>query len=130
MIRRADALCAKGLRDADRLRADAQPGARGAAAAAEVDATLKVLDVQVDGIEDLRGPERTDAARERAVAQLRLAAELIERLRDRIVARDLTINEAIQASPALVQRINRASARATDALADLRFFTCIGVAVG
>lgn len=127
MVRQAERVCARGLEQAERLRAAAQPGARGAAAAAEVDAVLEALAVQIEGFADLRGPESTDATRTRAVDQLEVASDLLEDLRDEIVARDLTVNEAIQRKQELVGRINRASARANDALVDLGFLSCVGV---
>lgn len=126
MVRRADALCADLLADADRLRARADPGARGDAASDEIDDTVEVLRRQIDAFDDLRGPPSTDAARERVVAQLRIAADALDELSDRAEADDLTVDEAIRANAGLIGRVNRASARASDALVDLGFLTCVG----
>lgn len=126
MVRRADALCADLLADADRLRARADPGARGDAAADEIDDTVEVLRRQIDAFDDLRGPPSTDAARERVVGQLRIAADALDELSDKAEADDLTVDEAIRANAGLVGRVNRASARASDALVELGFLTCVG----
>ncbi len=128
MVREADRVCTAGLRAADRLRAGAEPGARGEAAAGEIDASLEVLNRQIDAFADLRGPVATDAAREDAVRNLRAAADGLEALRKAAVEDDLTVDGAVRANPAVVGRVNRASAKASDALAELGFLTCIGFA--
>jgi len=130
MVRKADKVCTAGLRDADRLRAQAKPGASGKAAGAEIDASIEVLQRQIDAFADLRGPASTDAAREQAVSQLGLARDGLERLRAAAVDHGLTVDAAIQANPGVVQQVNRASAKASDALGELGFLTCIGVASG
>ena len=130
MVRRADATCTELLRDADRLRSEATPGARGEAAAAEIDATREVLEGQVDAFDELRGPPSTDAVRVRAVRNLRAAASGLKELRDAAVEDDLTVDGAIRANPEVVQRVNLASGKASDALTALGFLTCVGVADG
>ena len=130
MIHRADTVCADGLAEADRLRAKAKPGASGKAAAAEIDASIAVLQRQIDAFAGLRGPASTDVARERAIHELEIARDGLEALRNAAVDRGLTVNEAILANSAVVKRVNQASAKANDALGTLRFYTCIGVAAG
>jgi hypothetical protein len=125
LVQEADQICAAGLREADRLRGETVPGARGEAAAAEFDANLAVLEQQVDGLADLRGPASTDADLERAVDRLEAAAAGLETLRDAAADDDLTVDEAVEQNPDVVQRVNRASAQANDALAALGFLGCI-----
>lgn len=127
MVREADRVCAAGLREADRLRAGAEAGARGEAAADEIDASLEVLNRQIDAFADLRGPASTDAPREDAVRNLRVASDGLEALRKAAIDDDLTVDGVIRANPKVVQRVNRASAEASDALAKLGFLTCIGL---
>ncbi|MFA5883048.1 MAG: hypothetical protein WDA60_04280 [Acidimicrobiia bacterium] len=126
LVTRAEAVCAAGKKESDRLRAEVVPGRRGEAAAAEIDATLEALNLQIDAFADLRGPASTDAQLERLVAHLRDAAHGLETLRDAAADDDLTVDEAVKASPDVVQQVNRASAQAADLLAGLGFLTCIG----
>ena len=130
MVRHADRVCAQGLKDSDALRGAAQPGARGKTAAAEVDGALEVLNRQIDAFASLRGPPSTDAARETAVRQLRRAAAGLDGLRAVIERQNLTVDEAVRASPELVDRVNTASARANNALVELGFLGCVGVQQG
>lgn len=128
MTERAEAICARGLQRADALRSASDPLARGRAAAAEVDATLAALEIQIDGFERLRGPESTDDTLAEVVDRLRAAAGGLQELRAEIVDGRLTVNEAIAALPGLVGRINQDSAVARDALTELGFFSCVGLA--
>ena len=127
LLRRADAICAEGKKESDRLRAEAVVGARGEAAATEIDATLEALEVQIDGFEDLRGPAATDADLTVLVEQLREAASGLEQLREAAIDDDLTVDEAIDANPEVVEQVNRASLEAAEALVALEFVTCVGL---
>jgi len=127
LLRRADGICAEGKRESDRLRGQAVIGARGEAAATEIDATLEALEVQIDGFEDLRGPRSTDADLSALVSQLREAADGLEQLREAAVDDDLTVDEAIDANPDVVEQVNRASLRAAESLVALQFVTCVGL---
>ena len=128
MVAQANAVCAQGLQEAEALRTTADPTARGAAAAAEVDATLASLNRQVTGLAKLRGPASTDAGIKTVVRQLRAAAAGLRQLQRVIVRNDSTINDAVRSSPSLVRRINLSTARANDALRKLGFLGCIGLA--
>lgn len=128
LVDRVESVCAEGKREADRLRAQAEPGRRGEGAAAEVDATLEALNTQIDAFADLRGPASTDAPLARLVDQLRIAADGVEELREAVLDDDLTVDEALQQNPAVVERVNLASAEAADLLVDLGFLSCVGVA--
>lgn len=127
--RRAQAVCAAGQKDADRLRRQAAPGARGDDAAREIDATRSVLESQIRAFEELRGPRSTDDDLERLVRHLRAAAAGLQRLR-RAAADGLSIDETIQANGPIVERVNRSSAQAADDLVALGWLTCVGVATG
>lgn len=127
LARQAEAVCADGQKEADRLREQSAPGARGEAAAKEIDATRAVLDTQIDGFEDLRGPESTDADLEALLDHLRAAADGLETLRDAAADDDLTVDEAIRANPDVVTQINRSSAQSKDDLVALGWLTCVGV---
>lgn len=127
LTRRAEAVCAAGKRVSDRLRAEARPGARGKAAAAEIDATRAALETQIDGFEGLRGPPGTDDDIAALVRHLRAAAAGLEELGHAAVDGDLTVDEAISANPDLVQQINRSGAQASDDLVALDWLSCIGV---
>lgn len=124
---RAEAVCRAGQEEADRLRAEAEPGARGQQAAKEIDATLEALDTQIEGFEGLRGPERTDDDVRALVRHLRAAAAGVERLREVVIEDDLTVDEAIRANTDVVDEVNRASARAADDLLALGWLACAGV---
>lgn len=128
LTREAEQICAAGKEESDRLRSRAVPGAHGEAAGTEIDATLEALDTQIEGFAALRGPAATDVHLEALVRHLRAAATGLEQLRDAAVAGDLTVDEAVQADPALVRRVNRSSAQASDDLVALGWPSCIGVA--
>jgi len=128
LAREAEAVCAEGTKESDRLRAEAQPGARGEAAGKEIDATRAALEAQIEGFADLRGPESTDDDIAALLRHLRAAAAGLAELRAAAVDGDLTVDEAIAANPELVQRINRSGAQAADDLVALDWLTCIGVA--
>jgi hypothetical protein len=130
LTRRAESICAAGKREADRLRRRAEIGARGEAAAEEIDATLEALGTQIDGFEGLRGPATTDDRRTALVRHLRAAADGLAELRQTVIDDDLTVDEAIAARPGLVRRVNRSSAQAADDLVALDWLSCIGVAGG
>ena len=127
MVTQANAVCAQGLQEADALRTTSDPTARGATAAAEVDATLAALNRQIAGLGQLRGPASTDATLRTVVRQLRGAAAGLRQLQRVIVRKDSTINDAVRVSGTLVRRINRSTAKANDALRKLGFLGCIGV---
>ena len=127
MVAQANAVCAQGLQEAEALRTTSDPTARGATAAAEVDATLAALNRQVTGLGELRGPASTDATLRTVVRQLRAAALGLRQLQRVIVRNNSTINDAVRVSGSLVRRINRSTAKANDALRKLGFLGCIGV---
>ncbi|MFM8302960.1 MAG: hypothetical protein ACKOA9_01480 [Actinomycetota bacterium] len=128
--RRARAVCAAGQEEADRLRSEAAPGARGEAAAREIDATREVLESQIRGFAGLRGPASTDEDLDRLVGHLRAAAAGLATLRDVAAARDLTVDETIRARGDVVEQVNRSSAQAADDLVALGWLTCIGLTGG
>lgn len=128
MVAQANAVCAQGLQEADALRTTSDPTARGAAAAAEVDATLAALNRQVTGLGALHGPASTDATLRTVVRELRAAAAGLRQLQRVIVRSNSTINDAVRVSGSLVRRINRSTAKANDALRKLGFLGCIGLA--
>jgi len=127
LTRQAEAVCADGQKEADRLRNQAEPGAHGEAAAKEIDATRAVLETQIRGFEDLRGPKSTDADLDALLGHLRAAADGLQTLRDAAAADDLTVDEAIRANPDVVTRVNLSSAQAKDDLVALGWLTCVGV---
>ncbi len=127
LARQAEAVCADGQKEADRLRNQADPGARGEAAAKEIDATRAVLDTQIQGFEDLRGPKSTDADIDALLGHLRAAADGLETLRAAAADDDLTVEEAIRANPDVVAQVNLASAQSKDDLVALGWLTCVGV---
>ena len=125
--RAAEKICADGKKESDRLRAEAKPGARGEAAAQEIDATLESLETQIEGFEDLRGPTATDDAIAALVRHLRAAAAGLEQLSEVAVDDDLTIDETVRANPEIVEQVNRSGAQAADDLVGLDWLTCVGV---
>jgi hypothetical protein len=127
LARQGEAVCADGQKEADRLRNQADPGAHGEAAAKEIDATRAVLETQIQGFEDLRGPESTDADLDALVRHYRAAADGLETLRDAAADDDLTVDEAIQANADVVQQVNRSSAQGKDDLVALGWLTCVGI---
>jgi len=126
----AEAICADGAARAERLRADAQPGARGGAAAREIAATRAALRTQVDGFRRLRGPEATDAQVADLVRHLESADEGLAVIERAAARDDLTVDEAVRSRPAVVGRVNRASAQAADELVALGWLGCVGLGGG
>jgi hypothetical protein len=126
----AEAVCADGAARAERLRTGAQPGARGKAAAREIAATRSALRTQLDGFGRLRGPEATDDQISALVRHLETADAGLAALQRAAASGDLTVDEAIRARPAVVGRVNRASAQAADVLVALGWLGCVGLAAG
>lgn len=126
----AEAICADGAARAERLRADARPGARGPDAAREIGATRATLRTQIEGFGRLRGPEATDAQIADLVGYLEAADAGLAVLQRVAASGDRTVDEAIGARPAVVGRVNRASAQAADALVALGWLGCVGLAAG
>ena len=128
VTKRAEAVCAEGKKESDRLREQAQIGARGEAAGEEIDATRAALEAQIDGFADLRGPASTDDDIAALLKHLRAASAGLEDLKAAAVDGNLTVDDAISANPELIQQINRSGAQAADDLVALGWLTCIGVA--
>jgi hypothetical protein len=121
----AEAICADGAARAERLRADAQPGARGATAAREIAVTRAALRTQIGGFRRLRGPEATDAPIADLVRYLESADAGLAVIERAAARDDLTVDEAVRSRPAVVGRVNRASAQAADQLVALGWLGCV-----
>jgi hypothetical protein len=125
LVERADAICDVGRRDGRDLNRRVDPASKGAPLIQYLDASIALLRRQVDDLAALRGPVGRDATLRRAVRALRSASNGLRALRDAAEHDVQTLAEATQSNPAIVDRINGASARANVNLLRLGFDACV-----